>query len=297
MKKPIITDSVCNPYIDENLCISDNFYKLILACDLEIDKNSHIENVIKILKNAGWVSSDNLAHKKLKNDLSTDKANLIVDICINKFYLNKSHQPITDDYDLLLILGCDLQGMISRLNYYVEIILHNKKLRELPVFILTGTRSTDESFGETLENFTKLCKDQDLDYLPRNELEIIHFLMRTKYSVIKDYTTVNDDVSTHAVQQTSNHATTASTMHKFLDGYLKLDQIHKVLAISNQPYIVYQQAVLTNVIAERGYDFKVETVGYQSNYDSNIKYHALELLDTIIKTIDNNYRTSLIADR
>lgn len=152
--------------------------------------------------------------------------------------------PRYKHYDYVLVLGAVTKTMQLRLNYLIDQYRRGVKFKE--VYFLVGERP--------------LATDNKDDFIPnmpttlKTEADAADYLVKS----LKQ-TKIFKDIPIHVVRSHMNgmvRPNTADTVRDFL--LTKPHQDSKILAVSNQPYIGYQNAAVKIVL---GANYELETVG------------------------------------
>ncbi len=206
------------------------------------------------------------------------------------------HCPVVPAYhswEGVLYLGSSFSGLVNRLQFYNKLVEQGHVPGNLKMYVLTGDRKASaELFGESPQAFLEFARQysgspslplESLGKLPETELDMIKFVFK--------YIPPKSASVTYIYSQTDpshKRATTDSTMITFLK---EIPSGGRFLAVSNQPYVDYQQSVLELRIAKQHRsDVRVSTVGdtgelVQERKDAD-NYGAV-MLDTVAKTLKN----------
>lgn len=163
--------------------------------------------------------------------------------------------PLRQEYDYAFILGATLASMRYRLAYLQS--CWDRGVRFKQIVYLVGERSLDKE--KELAVLEKEGVSQDK--LPATEVDMAHHLIKTMQSTggMEHVPVVVVATSgTIAPNGSYKRPTTADTVNSWV---ATNPQSGSILAISNQPYCVYQQVVLRSLLPE---EFFVETVGAQA---------------------------------
>jgi hypothetical protein len=223
---------------------------------------------------------------------SSEQANKIIDYIFKDLKMGESIYPKLKKYKGILFLGTSLDGVRSRLKFL------NEALEKTPfsfekVWLLTGVRPLDKSINETDDNLLdpkgKIplrpdWKQPDVP-LPDDEGAMIQWVFDQSRS---NHIKKEQVVMVYAPKEEGgNRATTKTTIVKFLE--LKPEK-GVYLAVSDQPYNLYQLLVLRNCLSEQGCDdIEIEVIGgkregfYGSNFSDPVKLNKFVtvLLDNI----------------
>jgi len=202
----------------------------------------------------------------LKPQLSLYEAESILQICQDMLSLNAKKYPHSNP-QAILFLGSTLLGVRERLAYLNELYDHQQLSPTIPIYILTGERSLDPSIGETKE---KLLDSKNgvisfrSDYQPKDiSVDDEGEMISQVFSQSRHKDLHEDRLRlVYSSKGTGRRATTESTLVQWLKEYVPPSGTY--LAISNQPYVFYQESVINRVLQQQGRkDICVHVVGPQ----------------------------------
>lgn len=268
---------------------------LLTVTGIAVDPADTVLEVHEKTKAAGWQSKPGKERPdmRLPDDLR-DKASDIIVIGEKSLNLQTTVYPKPGmSFDGALYLGAAFTRIVTRIEFYNKLVDMGLLRPDLKMYVLTGDRkASPEKFGESPEAFLKFAraKSENLTLeladaeLPTNELEIIKFVFKyipPKASSVEYIYSPKDPTHTRA--------TTDSTMVSFLE---KVKDGGTFVAISNQPYVDYQQSVLTLRIAKlHRHDVRVYTVGAADTEEAKEARgpdnYAAIILDSLGKIIGN----------
>jgi hypothetical protein len=225
---------------------------------------------------------------EMMGDFTHQQAEMITQIALNELELAPRILPKQKLYQGILFLGAALPRVRTRLVFLNELI--NQRIDFKRVYILTGERPLSETAGETPHqllnrhnSFIAIHPEwQEPKILPNDEGDMIKMvfdqskhpeLEESKISLI--YTPKREGEA---------RATTETTVFKWLE--LKNPKKGTYLAISNQPYVLYQELVMRRCLKQANReDIKVECVGPQVDSSlatsPSLQHQAAVLLDTL----------------
>jgi hypothetical protein len=198
--------------------------------------------------------------------LSKAQAKEMINICVKDLQQGESIDPFGKP-KAVLFLGSDLFDCRLRLAYLNKLIEEGKISSSLPMCILTGERKLDREAGETEGELMNLQNGiisfrEDWKGLetvaPSDEGEMVKLI----FSQSRHMRIAEKDVHyIYAQKGSKKRATTASTVEEWLktspEGGL-------YIAVSNQPYVFYQECVIRRVLLQnKRNDIIVEVIGPQ----------------------------------
>ncbi len=244
----------------------------------------------KIDPNVAWKKTNTQERwqMKLAIPLSKDQLKNIQDIGLNRLGLAQEINPKVKHYKGVLFLGSTLTSVRQRLAYLNKLI-DSKNFTFYPVYVLSGERTPDKAIGETQE---ALCDPNNgeiqfredwkgpVDF-PNNETDMI----KVVFDQSKNLSLKNEDVIfVHTLKKEGQiRATTETTVYQWLEQCRPEAGVY--LAISNQPYVLYQEVVIQASLLKAGRrDIQVEVVGPAKSSKLQYKNQEREtavLLDTL----------------
>lgn len=275
----------CSSKSSANLIKDPAFQELLSITGADSYKLTR-KQLIEKLKNEGWLGKNTVERWELKLPPKVaGKEEEIIRILHEELNIDKAVEPKDMQYKAILLLGTTLARVESRVQYLLD--LYEKGLsKDIPIYVLTGERKLSKSAGETIEAFENFKKRYKYNYsgrLPSNEVEMIKFVLG---AILSKNIKV---IYVESIKDPAHiRATTSSTLVTFLKDY-KLEK-GKYLAISNQPYITYQQSVLDLVLAtQKREDITIDVAGpgiKKSDIKDKNNYAAI-LLRTIVQILEN----------
>jgi hypothetical protein len=165
----------------------------------------------------------------------------------------------------VLFLGAVLSRVRMRLAFLNHLYDTKQLPRDLRVYVLTGERVLDEKIGET----QSALMDSDNGIIPfKSEWKKSDTIINDEGHMIQLVfaqsltPTVNIDrvIFVYSHKGEGRRATTESTVLQWLKDYSPSSG--KYIAISNQPYVFYQEAVIRRTLLQAGRsDVQVQVVG------------------------------------
>lgn len=222
-----------------------------------------------------WEIKDNSI--RMNNRLS----HLFAELC-----LLQKVKPLHSSYDYAVFFGGSLADVRNRLAYLIE--LYNRGIQCKCLIVLTGARQLDtilENRASLLHNNRQdLPSKQGLHYkgiLPTTEPEMIKFVFQQTYIPNRLHNIPCVFIDTPP-QISANGSSIRPNTQDTIAYWLKKCNPYpgSVLAISNQPFVGYQNAVLRNSMPKK---FSIETVG--NEYLDN--QSVANILDSLARWIYN----------
>lgn len=164
----------------------------------------------------------------------------------------EEHLPSKKHYTYAFLLGATLPSLRHRLSYLQS--CWDRGVRFDQIVCLVGDRSLDK------EKEVKVLQEEGVapDAMPATEIDMMRYLLETtKFSGGMENVPLVVVVSYRKIMPDGSYQrpTSADTIANWLKSSPKVGSI---LAMSNQPYCVYQQVVIKSLVPR---EFSVETVG------------------------------------
>ena len=185
-------------------------------------------------------------------------------------------QPQQKQYTYFLLLGALFKTMDQRFAHAIE--LYNSGIRFDAIVLLAGARPALPAQGENETTFLNYNKAQYLNQIPQTESEMLQF--------VYDHAIMPASMRNIPVQmidvpmQTtpSGNVTRPTTADTIVHWLATNPKPGNCLAISNQPYVQYQQSVLQTLLPA---GFSVETVGVAAKDNNDLAV----MLDTLARIL------------
>lgn len=199
---------------------------------------------------------------------------------LDKLGMLKEFFPSERKYDSVLMLGATLTSVRKRLSYLGD--LWENSIRFDKIVFLGGERALEP----TKENPTVLFDSNNKDLLVRNDWQIPEKIPTTELemmqmvwdqaklpSSMKKIKTewIDAPLKPNPVGGKPLRPTTEDTLKIWLRNN---QTAQKILAISNNPHIGYQQSVLKTYLPK---DFEIETVGSAASPESSLAFYLGEM--------------------
>ena len=276
-------------FFDENQHATDSVVKLLGLTGIRIQndplapdkdwpeakltiKSRSLEEVTdavqgKLNSAVAWKHADNKERWQaaLPFSLSETQMAKIKDITFNKFGLAAEIKPTAKTYQAVLSLGSTLGSVRKRLAY-LNTIIDSKAYTLNQIYVLSGERKLDKTIGEDKKTLFD-SKNGNISFnrdwkgpvrFPNNETDMIKIVFdQSKHPSMKD----ESIIYVHTLKKTGQaRATTETTIYKWLEQCNPKPGTY--LAISNQPYVYYQELSIQKSLLKAGRkDIHVEVVG------------------------------------
>lgn len=229
-----------------------------------------------------------------KIGLSPSNAKAILAICEGDLNLKQKMVPQGSNPIGILFLGATLSRVRTRLAFLNELYQTKKLSPTLPVYQLTGERELDEKAGETYQNLNDSSngliafRDDWTSSIAsvRDEGEMVKLIFQQSRHKSLSESNIH---YVYSPKGDMRRATTESTVVQWLKDFSPASG--KYIAISNQPYNIYQEAVIRRVLIKAGRsDICVEVVGpgmddIKPEIGEGTIVRAKNLLNTISRTL------------
>jgi hypothetical protein len=247
---------------DSSYVLSKDF--LFLLSDFDLNEISTLEGVLKKAQEK-WLRPRGKERWEYKTQKNSRLKALVLPI-LKRLKMVYEVKPSKKNYDYILILGATSKRMEARIKYFFQTV-KNYKLNFKEVFLLSGERPLN-------------AKVDSLDSLPEL-LSTCHFEACAMEEIWKrdskvygfenfPYTLIDAKASIKGGKRL--RPTTVDTVFEWLD---KKNPAHaSCLAISNNPYIGYQNASIEYALKSlQKKDIQVETIGDKSSEDTSLSLY------------------------
>jgi len=206
-----------------------------------------------------------------------------------ELYLIQEIKPSNQHYNHVILLGSTVTSIRIRLSYLIN--TWNNGIRFDSINILAGQRPLDKTIESPEVLLNNTCQTlpfkqnwQLNGQLPSTETEMIK-LVFDQADLPAEWNNIAINFVDTPMQQTENgilrRPSTLDTIMEWVKLYNPKNG--SILALSNQPYIGYQDSVLRNFLPK---NFTVETVGSDCINNQNIA----TILDSLARWIYNEYQ-------
>jgi len=185
-------------------------------------------------------------------------------------------KPQQKSYTYLLLLGALFSTVAARMEYAVD--LWKSGVRFEKIVLLGGARPMTSEQGENLEKFLEWSGKSYLDYEPKTETDLLRFVIEN-IAMPDEMKALPVTVVDVPMLQKPDGSMRRPTTGDTIEWWLKTNpEPGTCLAISNQPYVIYQDAVLKTLLPAQ---FPVDTVGDKAQEDKELGI----LLDTLARVL------------
>jgi len=211
---------------------------------------------------------------------------------LEDLYLVHSIKPSNKHYDHALLLGGTIIDVRNRLAYLIT--LWNSGVLFDSIVVLAGERLLDTTIESSKLlltcNHTTLSFNKNWQFngqLPQTETEMMKMVF-DQTDIPTAWNTIPIIFVNTPMQKTENDSLRRPNTRDTINAWLQIfnPQSKSIIAISNQPFIGYQDAVLRNTLPK---NFSVETVGC-ANLDNET---TQIILDSLARWIYHEYQISL----
>jgi hypothetical protein len=241
---------------------TDREAKLVLKSRAVEEVTNAIQGKTK--SEVSWRRNPTVERWEMVADLSDDCAKAIRKICQEDLRLEQRVLPQHKAYAGVLFLGTTLKGARSRLRFLNDLV-DKTKLRFKKIYILTGDRDLDERVGETeadLLNANNSIIPVSSEWVkpavaPCNERDMLVLVFEQSQN--QNLRDKKQHVIYAEKRPNKRRAETGDTIEEWLKMNPKRGHY---IAISNQPFVLYQQLVINRVLLRnRRTDISVEVIG------------------------------------
>lgn len=235
-------------------------------------KSRTLEDIVPATQGKGeasisWLgdpSKERWEEDPTKPNLSPSQARSIIRICMEDLQQGEAILP-QDTPQAILFLGAALFRVRLRLAYLNELYDGGKLSPSLPVYGLTGERKLDEEIGETLDNLMNPHNGIipfRKDWVPPQNIvldegKMLELVFSQSRHLQLDPRNIH---FVYSPKDQERRATTESTVKQWLIDYSPPGGFY--IAISNQPYIFYQECVIRRTLLQSARpDIYVKVIG------------------------------------
>lgn len=183
--------------------------------------------------------------------------------------------PYHKESDAVCILGATFSTMQDRINFIAE-YLNSGKFKTKNIILLAGERRVTIGVDGTEQTLLGIAKKHDIGDL--NNLTETHLIQEA----FKD-STLNNKYQTYVIDAPAGNLprpTTETTIVELIKWLNAHQDIKKITFISSQPYVKYQEAVISEILKSYSHiDFEV--IGPEVNKDTK-SFKILEGLGSYI---------------
>ncbi len=224
---------------------------------------------------------------EMKGSYSHNQVKYIVDLYFNNLKMGKVDAFPKQEYQGVLFLGATLSRVRMRLAHLNHLI-ETGKIKG-PIYLLTGERTLAEAAEETekdmLDNSILPIKAEWIRpaSLPNDEGAMVKMVFdQSKHSGLNE----SDIIMVYTPKKEGEmRATTEGTVIKWLEQ--AQPKAGTYLAISNQPYNLYQQLVIQRVLLKQGRpDIKIEVTGASLDEEGEDEYRTPQKVAILLDNLN-----------
>lgn len=186
--------------------------------------------------------------------MNNNKEQHLIDLR-NINFITEDIVPRYKQYGAVCILGAVNSTMQYRVQYCEKLVDSGISFEK--VFLLSGARSVSHVDGKE-DELLDICKKMGVERKNLTEANILQNIFNNS-TLSKNYVSVLID----SAAKNGIRPTTKDTVLDFYQWVIDNNFKGKVLFISNQPNVLYQKAVISEVLDGKGIDFEV--VGPKTN--------------------------------
>jgi len=280
--KTMDSATVQAPIVGEHGMVGPQVTTLLKLCSIEHDGT--LEDVVRKTQTeqalGGWIRKPGTERWQIEDKEQYKAHTPAIMQCFDQLNMCASIQPHKKKYDYALLLGATVNTVQSRLAYLCELWRSGIRFDEL--VMLGSDRPLDPSL-ESIEILTKapgmgltIKKDWEMTTVPRTESEMIDMVIN-RVELPAGFATIKITLINTPNIETSpgvfRRARTGDTIKTWANTN---PTPGSVLAISNQPYVGYQNACIQTYIPQ---SFEAETVGKQAAQEEKLSI----LFDTLAR--------------
>lgn len=164
-------------------------------------------------------------------------------------------KPTHKQYDAVLVLGCKYPCAKQRMETLKKVIDSGVVVKD--IFLLGSDRPLDSGEKEHIK----------ISFDDKNETTLLRQLFNNKKIITKkNYLTTNLCEVFSRCEITGKRCITDDTIIELLKEYkVKFDKYKRILVISSQPYVKYQNKVVKYFLRNNSLNIEVETIGTKAN--------------------------------
>lgn len=198
----------------------------------------------------------------------------LYEIC-NKLRMFQEIDPAYPKYEHAFVLGAIFDRMKVRFQFLID--QWNKGVRFNNIVLLAGSRAANKEQGENQENLEQWAQVK-IEKMPETETELLKFIY-DHIQMPEDMRKIPVQIIDVPMQKKADGTFTRPTTADTIQAWIATNpQAGKILAVSSQPYVGYQDSVMQTLIPD---SFDVDTVGQACCADQKIGL----LLDTLARIL------------
>lgn len=167
--------------------------------------------------------------------------------------------PSQKRYDIVCILGARMNSMADRIKFVEFLIKKGYEFNKVALltgerYIIPGVDCSDEKLSEIAQYF-------DVPKEKVTEAQIFRYLY-DKSSLNGNFELIVIDTP----QEDGRRATTQTTVEDFCEWHATHKEVKNAVFISEQPHVLYQKAIIEEVIYKNKSDLCFEVIGQESGF-------------------------------
>jgi len=184
--------------------------------------------------------------------------------------------PKNKNPDVICILGATLKSMIVRMNFLAD-LYNTQQIKTKQLVLLAGQRKATIGADGTEEELSQIAQKQGLTSLEKlTETQLIQNAYQNS--------TLYNKLPTHVIDTPAGNLprpTTETTTLEFIKWLKQHPEVKSVVFVSNQPFVNYQKAVITEVFESANFVIEFEVIGSATADRLNIQ----KLVESVGSTI------------
>jgi hypothetical protein len=182
--------------------------------------------------------------------------------------------PAIDNPDIVVVFGASNAIMQNRINYLEKLYTTGFVFQK--VVLLSGERYVKEGLDGTIENLQNIALKYKLNFEKLTEMTLLEEIYLNS--------PVNNNIipfiSIDTPKGDLSRPTTFTTLLKFSDWLSSEPDIGNIILVSNQPYVQYQEAIVSEVLKSAN-NLQFQVIGDEFVLKNNIQT-PVEALGTFI---------------
>ena len=237
---------------------------LLLLSDFDSNEVGTLEGVLKKTQEK-WLRPRGKERWESKGDDKSQLKKFVLPI-LTRLKMVHDIKPSKKYYDSILILGATSKRMEARINYFFQVAKDNN-LKFKEVFLLSGERPLNRDV-DFLESMPELLNDCQYEACAMEKIWMrdshVNGFESVPYTLIDTKATIKEGRTLRP--------TTVDTVFAWLDQTNPVRS--SCLAISNNPYIGYQNASIVYALkASKKSDIDVETIGDKASESTSLSLY------------------------
>jgi len=253
--------------------VSQRILRLLELADVHANDSS-LASVVTATQ-AVWLRKPGQEYWHMKTLGDDVRAEAIRKEC-DQLHMLHEIKPARLQYEHALLLGATFETMVERMEYLIQ--CWNDGVRFNDIVLLAGARPASAEVREVEQAFKEYAGIDHLPHAIETETDMLLWIYQhcKMPEAMRQVPVVLVDIPMQMTKnQTLRRPNTADTIHGWLE---KSPAIGPVLAISNQPFVLYQESVLKTVLPSA---FDLDVIGNKAEENVEAGY----LLDTLARIL------------